>query len=315
MAGVWGKRRTVSIEKTEELIQLARALSSPLRLKVIGALAKRSMSVGELAREIGEPMSSVALAVRTLEEAEVISCAERTGAHGIQKVCSNRLDTLQVELVPQEMRIGAKPFVYSLPIGSYALAEGITPTCGILSANHPLGPLDMPSLFYSNKRADAQMLWFKEGYLEYRVAVMDNMPPENIDWMEVSFEACSEAPMYRNPWPSDIFLELNGRRVGVWTCPCDCGGRRGHVTPQWWDLTNTQFGFLTTWYVDRTGSYLNGERIGDVTLDDLALDETPYTGIRIGVDPRAENPNGINLFGGMFGDYPQDIRMRVGYTL
>lgn len=30
-----------------------------------------------------------------------------------------------------------------------------------------------------------------------------------IDRIELSFEACSEAPMYRDPWPSDIFVDFS----------------------------------------------------------------------------------------------------------
>ena len=312
---ILGKHKTLSIENPERLMKAARALSSPLRLRVIRELASRSLSVGELSGALGEPLSSVALAVRTLEEAEIISCAERPGTHGIQKICSNRLDSLSVELVPQDLAIGALPLIYSIPIGGYSLAEGTEPTCGLLTANHPLGPLDMPRVFYSANRANAQMLWFQKGFLEYRVDALDALESDNIEWLEISFEACSEAPMYRNPWPSDIFLELNEKRVGVWTCPCDCGGRQGHLTPLWWDLTNTQFGFLTTWYVDKAGSYLNGESVSGVTLSDLELAGRPYLGIRIGVDPASPNPNGINLFGAMFGDHPQDIRLRVGFSL
>ena len=97
------------------------------------------------------------------------------------------------------------------------------------------------------------------------------------------------------------------------TSPCDCGGRRGILTPAWWSDTSTQFGFLKTWRVDHTGSYLDNQQVGDVNIADLALDPYRYISVRIGVPADAENVGGLNLFGDKFGDYPQALQLRVGY--
>ncbi len=313
MQEIQGKHAALSIEHPDTLLKMVRALSSSLRLDIISALCSESLSVSELAKQLNAPLSTIALSVRTLEEAGLIHSDERPGLHGTQKICLNALDSISIDLVPSEKRIGALPLVLSIPIGSYSIAENITPTCGMLSEKHPLGALDLPSVFYSLQRFNAQMLWFRHGFLEYRLNAADNPSGEAIDYLEVSFEACSEAPLYRSPWPSDISVEINGRRLGTWVCPCDCGGRNGHLTPGWWDLTNTQFGFLTTWRVDHTGSYLDGVPLSDVSIDDLRLEDSPYISLRIGVDSASEHPNGINLFGSRFGDHPQEIRMCVGY--
>ena len=315
MREIQGKHAELSIEHPDTLIRMMRALSSPLRLGIISALCSETLSVSELSKRLDAPLSTIALAVRTLEEAGLIRSEERPGQHGTQKICLNALDSISIDLVPSERRIGALPLVLSIPIGSYSIAQDITPTCGMLCETHPLGALDLPSVFYSLQRFDAQMLWFKHGFLEYRLNAADNLSVDAVDYLEVSFEACSEAPLYRSPWPSDISVEINGVRLGTWVCPCDCGGRAGHLTPAWWDLTNTQFGFLTSWRVDHTGSFLDGVRLSDVSIADLRLEEAPYISLRIGVDPNAAHPNGINLFGSRFGDHPQEIRMCVGYKL
>ena len=121
--------------------------------------------------------------------------------------------------------------------------------------------------------------------------------------------------MYRDPWKSDIVVEINGKRLGTWTCPSDCGGRRGLLTPNWWSDTSTQYGFLKNWRVDRSGSYLDNQRLSDVCLDDLELGRQPYIGVRIGVPADAEYVGGLNLFGEQFGDYPQSLVLRIGYRL
>ena len=121
--------------------------------------------------------------------------------------------------------------------------------------------------------------------------------------------------MYRANWPSDISVDINGKRLGTWTSPSDCGGRFGHLTPQWWGLANTQFGYLKSWRVDRSGTYLDHERISDIRISDLKLEETPYISVRIGIDPTSKHVNGINLFGERFGDHPQAINLQIGFAL
>lgn len=314
MPEIMGKHAELSIESPELLLRIAKALSSPVRLEALKALGARSMSVGELAKALDVPMSTMALAIRTLEDAELVRSDMQPGSHGALKICSRKLDTIAVNLVPRDQQIGAQPLCLSMPIGGYSMAEGIQPTCGLLSEIAPLGPMDLPRVFYSPQRFDAQLIWFKQGYLEYRFCET-LLTEDTIDWMELSFEACSEAPMYRDPWPSDIFVDFNGIRLGTWTCPCDCGGRQGHLTPAWWGLTNTQYGFLKTWRIDRTGTYLDHAPLSDVTISDLNINGMPYASVRIGVDSASENVNGINLFGDKFGDHPQSITLRIGYAL
>ncbi len=315
MQEIEGKHAELSVERSENLLKIAHALSSQVRLDVLAALCERSMSVGELAKELDVPMSTMALAVRILEEADLIMCDIQPGSHGSTKICCRKLDTISISLVSDTVKKGPQPLTFHMPIGGYSCAEGIQPTCGMLSATQPLGPLDVPRIFYSPERFAAQLLWFQKGFLEYRFSIVDCTPDMKIDWIELSFEACSEAPMYRDPWPSDISVEINNRRIGTWTCPSDCGGRQGTLTPEWWSLANTQYGFLKTWRVDNNGSYLDHNFIGKTTIEDLNIENDTYISVRIGVDPASEYANGINLFGECFGDHPQSINLKIGFQL
>ena len=56
-----GKIAHLSVERPEKLTQIARALSSPLRIEVLKAISERSMNVGELAQKLDVPMSTMAL--------------------------------------------------------------------------------------------------------------------------------------------------------------------------------------------------------------------------------------------------------------
>lgn len=313
MTDIQGKHVNLSVDEPELLCQFAHALASPVRVKILQALGKRSMNVGELAQELDIPMSSAALAVKVLEEAGLVRSESQPGARGSMKICNRKVDTLSVDLVPRE-ESGDSVLVMQMPIGGYSSADGIRPTCGLAGEQTYIGDMDNPNSFYMPARFGAQLIWFRQGALEYRFAfpyVRDIV----YDWLEISFEACSEAPMYRDPWKSDIAVSVNGKRLGIWTCPCDCGGRRGKQTPDWWSELSTQFGFLKTWRVDSEGSYLENTRVGDVCMKDLALDAQGYISVVIEVPEDAEHVGGINLFGEHFGDYTQPIILRIGYHL
>ena len=84
----------------ERIRRVAHALNSPVRLRILQALSLRNMNVGELAQTLDEPMSTVALAVKTLEEADLIATETQPGARGSMKLCSRRIDTIAVRLNP-----------------------------------------------------------------------------------------------------------------------------------------------------------------------------------------------------------------------
>ncbi|MDO5299808.1 MAG: helix-turn-helix domain-containing protein [Clostridia bacterium] len=308
-----GKHADLSIDRPEMLCKIARALSSPVRIQIMQALGKRSMNVGELAELLDVPMSTTALAVKTLEEAGIITSEAQPGARGSMKLCSRKLDTIAVTLVPID-EVHTSILTLQMPIGGYSTADGIEPTCGLANENTYIGDMDNPASFYVPDRFGAQLIWFRQGALEYRFAFPE-IDAMEIDWLEISFEACSEAPMYRDPWKSDIAVAINGRRLGIWTSPCDCGGRHGKLTPGWWSDLSTQYGFLKTWHVDHEGSYLENMRISDVCLCDLGLHDRGYISVRIEVPDDVENIGGINLFGEHFGDYEQPLVLRVGYHM
>ncbi len=313
MDSIRGKHMALNIEQGEELYRTAHALASPVRIRIMRALGERSMNVGELAQELDIPMSSAALAVKTLEEAGLIMSEMQPGARGAMKICSRKTDTIAINLMRREEE-GSNILTLQMPIGGYSSAEDIQPTCGIVGDNAYICDMDDPSGFYVTGRFGAQLIWFRQGMLEYRFSYqqMDKM---DIEWLELSFEACSEAPMHRDPWKSDIEVSINGQRLGIWTSPCDCGGRHGRLTPAWWPELSTQYGFLKAWRVTHEGSFVENERIGDVDIDALGLEKQKHISVRIGVPGDAQNVGGINLFGEGFGDYPQGIVLRVGYRI
>jgi predicted transcriptional regulator len=124
-------------------------------------------------------------------------------------------------------------------------------------------------------------------------------------------ELSSEVPGTNLNWPSDITLWVIDMQVGTWTSPGDYGDERGLYTPAWWKLKGSQYGMLKTWRIAASGTFVDGLHISDITIGDIQLSQHHSIRMRIGVDECADHPGGVNIFGKGFGNYDQDIVMRL----
>lgn len=307
------KDMRLDISQVDKVYPILKALASKERMQILGLLSRGYRSIGELSRNLGMPFSSTAFHVRMLEDAGLVVSETRPGVHGALKLVSRNVNSFYLSLSVASDTYGEQFIDQELPIGAYSRVEGVKRTCGLASQHSIIGEDDNPHSFYSPERLNAQILWMREGSVEYDFSLL-NLDSITIQRLELSFEACSEAPMYRDPWLSDISVWINGVSLGVWTCPCDCGGRKGLLNPVWWTDTRTQYGFLKNWSVDHKGAYLDGVVLSSVTLDDLLIEQHGRFSVRIGVDRNAKNKGGMNLFGEAFGDYPQSLKLRVYYN-
>jgi predicted transcriptional regulator len=290
--------------------KVLKALDNSNRLRILRFLSNRIASISEIAGALDIPLSSTALHVEILEEAGLVRGEFEPASRGLQKVCSRMYDQIVVDLpVIEEARERFTEF--SMPIGAYVDCQA-QPTCGILNDTGIIGMLDDPSSFYEPDHFNAQLLWFHQGYVEYR---FPNRIPKNSvpSVVRLSMEVCSEAPLYNLNWPSDITVWINGVELGSWTSPSDFGGEPGRLTPEWWTPRNTQYGLLKFWHVDNTEARVDGINISSVTIEDLNLDAAPFISVRIGVKADAANVGGLNLFGSRFGNYPQDLVLGISY--
>ncbi len=77
----------------------------------------------------------------------------------------------------------------------------------------------------------------------------------------------SEAPGYNEDWPSDIHFLLDGIPIAMWTAPGDYGTQRGIFTPDWWYEDWNQYGLLKALQINHRGTFIDGVRKSDVTID------------------------------------------------
>jgi predicted transcriptional regulator len=293
-----------------ELERALRALGSVNRMRILRHLTGRMASVNDMAAALGIPTSTVALHVESLEEAGLIKTEFEPASRGLRKICARMYDEIVIEL-PTPEESPQQVVELSMPIGAFVDCRA-TPTCGLASERGIIGLLDDPASFYEAQHVDAQLLWFRKGYVEYR---FPNRPPGGArpEWLRLSMEMCSEAPHHNLNWPSDISVWINGVEIGTWTSPADFGGERGRLTPDWWPTRDTQYGLMKVWHVSERNSEIDGMPASDTTIHDLRLDEAPFITVRVGVREDAEHVGGLNLFGTKFGNYPQDLILRIGY--
>jgi predicted transcriptional regulator len=279
-------------------------LASEPRLRLLEYLSDRVANVSEIASELGMSVSTATLHVSALEEAGLVTTELRPASRGIQKVCARLYDCILVEFSHGADSTDETVVEVSMPVGAYTDCEA-TATCGLASAKGLIGLVDDPLSFYEPERVHAQLLWFRHGFVEYRFP--NRLPPYVTPTsLTLSAEVCSEAPLHRDDWPSDISVSINKTEIGTWTAAGDFGGQRGALTPDWWETRNTQYGHLKVWRVTNDGTFIDGMRLSDVCLEDLDL-SGPVITLRIGVAPDARHVGGLNLFGERFGNYPQDM--------
>lgn len=283
------------------------ALASETRLRMVELLAERPMNIGELAGELGLSSAIVTRHVRQLAQAGILTAERSAGRRGRQKICRLKTENVLLRFRPEEREKQA--FHACVPVGQYSAWE-IRPTCGLASAEGLIGAVDDPRYFADPAHVRASLLWFGGGYVEYRLPNY-LLGGQTARALQIALEVCSEAPGYRENWPSDITFSVNGVELGTWTSPGDFGGRRGRLTPAWWD--GTQYGLLKTLRVDAGGSYIDGIRLSDVRIGRLGIRFGRDIRLRIGNPARAVHGGGVTLFGHDFGNYSQDIELTVFY--
>lgn len=301
----------LSINDPESLGLICHALATPLRINIVRLLDKQVLSCAEISKALGYPMSTISTNIKVLEEAGLVTSDFLPAKNGSKKMCSLVYDEIYMRLA-HNMRAKELTTTYEVdvPIGNY-LDFQVTPSCGIVVDQQDITTFDDLNQFLLPERINAQLLWFRKGYVEYRIPLgKTTLRPKSITF---EMEMCSEAPGFNGKMKSDITLWINHVEIGTWTSPADFGDRKGKYTPDFWEMGSTQYGLLTNWTVTQEKATLNGDPLSDICLSDLNLAAQEYVTLRIGVKGNAKNVGGLNLFGDKFGDYPQGIRMYVYY--
>ncbi|APO47243.1 transcriptional regulator [Paenibacillus xylanexedens] len=290
-----------------QFLPLYEALASEVRWRIMDMIADREMNVKDIAAVLELSPSIVTMHIRKLEDAGLIGSRRVRINGGTHKLCYLKQNHIEIELPSASQTSRTRE--QTIAVGHYT-AFDIHPTCGLGTLEKEIGVWDDPRYFLDPERVHAAILWFGKGYVEYKTPNFV-LPDQITDAIEISMELASEAPGLRDHWPSDIRFTFNGVSLGTWTSPADFGrAARGKYTPEWWHRNVNQYGLLKTIRIDAYGTYMDGERMSDITLKDVKLGE-PFWTLRFTVDEESPNVGGLTIYGAGFGNHDQDIVIRV----
>ena len=291
-------------------VQLFKCLGSDIRVSILEMLSVNGpMRMTDISENLGITPGSLSSHIKMLAECGLIDIRFESGKHGIQRICSIVEEKILVDF---ERSVVNKNFYETeIGIGLYSDYD-VYPTCGISTSEHIIGMVDDPKYFSSPERVGAEILWFTVGYVEY---IIPNYLEENQSPLDllISFEIASETPGTCEDWPSDIQFSINNIPVCVWTSPGDFGRVPGIYTPSWWDPNWNQYGLLKFLSVNETGTYIDGVKLSDTSLSDLDIVAGSNIKLTMSVDKDSVHKGGLTLYGHSFGNYPQDIKVRMQY--
>lgn len=308
-----GDDKMLHIKNIDDGLKVFKALGSELRVQIIKLLLKNNaMNMNELATELGITNGALTSHIKKLEESGIVNVSQEYSGHGNKKICSVNVDKILIEIEAEEQLVNQNIYEVNVPIGHYSDYD-VYPTCGLASTSAVIGAVDDSRYFAHPDRMNAQIIWFSKGYIEY---LIPNLLPasQKIDQITISMEISSEAPGVNNDWPSDISFLLNDVEIGTWTSPGDFGDVRGIFTPAWWFPNWNQYGILKMIVINKKGTFIDGLRISDVNIEQFHLNYRSALRLRMMVREDAENVGGLTIFGSGFGNYNQDIQVRIKYS-
>lgn len=303
----------VNIDDEVKAEKIIYALNCKTRRDILRLLCCDILTIQTLAERLNVSVSTMSEHVSALVKSGLVSICRKDGADRHGKYVARQYERIEMALIDDnKSKIDNDSVVYHIPIGSYSSFK-IKQYCGMVREEGYIEGRDDPDVFYSPLRSYAQLIWFDEGFLEYTVSLHD-IDLKSVNSVSLSLELCSEAPGYNENWKSDIFFSFNGIEVCNYVSPGDFGARHGVLTPSWWaEGTNTQYGLLKNVSVDGNGTFIDGERVSFVNIEDIGIKNNKILKFAFGVKSNAKNKGGVNVFGSKFGDYRQHIILTVAY--
>lgn len=89
---------------------------------------------------------------------------------------------------------------------------------------------------------------------------------------------------------------------------------RGIFTPDWWYPNWNQYGLLKILVINKRGTFIDGLQVSDISIGNFDFDYHSTIKLRLEVEDDAEHVGGLTIFGKTFGNYNQDIDVRINYS-
>lgn len=293
----------MEITISNDWLPVYKALASPVRLQIIQLLAKKAQSISALAAQLGISETITAKHLNQLDKTGIISFSRQ----GHFKIAKLNVDQINIKF-PNTIYPSYNAYTVKIPVGHYTNFS-VAPSCGLAGRDGYIGRVDHPSYFMDPQRIFAGMIWWNNGFVEYQFPNHLNSH-DQLRMIDITAELGSEFPFSNNNWPSDITVSLNGVPLGYWTSPGDFSDVHGKYTPAWVPRNVNQYGLQKVFRITDHGSYLDGEPWSKVSLSDLPYQNDRFT-LRFEIQNFATHKGGCTIFGKGFGNYNQDIEVKV----
>lgn len=143
------KVKEYRIDQVDEVCNLGKALSSPVRLEILQLLYRDSMIIGEIAKKLNLP-ASVRVSSENTGAGRADPYGRTAGYTRSTKLCNRKLDVLTIYTTKRNMDV-KEVFSAEMPIGSYSSCE-VSPTCGLYGPDGSVGNDDRNTPFiYRNE--------------------------------------------------------------------------------------------------------------------------------------------------------------------
>ena len=90
---------TLELSDEEQIIALAKALSSPTRYKIVKLLLDKEMDISSIAKRMKQTEANTSAQIKFLERAGVLDSRYEPGAHGVRKVCKTKVKKIILNIV------------------------------------------------------------------------------------------------------------------------------------------------------------------------------------------------------------------------
>jgi len=305
----------------KNVIPVVKALSSDIRLEILGLLEDGELNIQSIAKRLGLSKTNILTHINILEEAGFIKTRYVPGTVGNQKMCSKVYDRLIFNFSRKSRSDANQYREYFIPVGNY-FDFSIYPPCGLASRENVIKKWDDPEVFYDIERVKADLVWGSHGFVEYRIPLPEDLIIERTIKIELILEVSAlgdlvEHKALRLPEGmdksnltegiSDITFWVNGLEAGTVTVEEYSRGTGGRFTPTWWK--GSSYGKQITLVLTQDHTSINGAKQTNRGLSDFNLGGSLK--FRAGIKDEALHKSGFNIYGNHFGNHGTDIVLRI----
>ena len=217
------------IKNLNDGLELFKTLGSDVRMRIVELLSERGeMNMNEIASALELTNGALTAHIRRLEECGIIQTVTECTGHGNQKLCSMKVDQILVNGRTEEVReVRVKD--EELQIG-YFDAFDVKDPCGLCSVYSMIGRENDPHYFALPDRLQAGLLWFSEGYVEYRIPNLLSAN-QQMHQMTFYFEISSDRVGTLPDSQAELEFYLNERKIATWVTPPEFQWSKGIYTP------------------------------------------------------------------------------------